>query len=104
MSEEDCQAGFATSLGVFRNARAIPTPNERGEPVVDDTFYAMFNASHEALDFTLPAAKWGKKWVELLETDESSDEMDEQKSGGTFKPGATIAVQAWSMALLRQTA
>jgi glycogen operon protein len=104
MSEEDWQAGFAKSLGVFLNGRAIPTPNERGEPVVDDTFYAMFNASHEALDFTLPAAKWGKKWVELLETDESSDEMDEQKSGGTFKPGATIAVQAWSMALLRQTA
>ena len=50
MSEEDWQAGFAKSLGVFLNGDAIPTPNERGEPVRDDSFYVMFNAHHEPLD------------------------------------------------------
>ena len=35
MSEEDWRAGFAKSLGVFLNGDAIPTPNERGERVVD---------------------------------------------------------------------
>ena len=51
--------GFAKSLGVFLNGDAIPTPNERGERVVDDSFYVMFNAHHEALTFTLPEEKWG---------------------------------------------
>ena len=59
MSEEDWQAGFAKSLGVFLNGRGIPTPNERGEQVVDDSFYMMFNASHEPVDFTLPEAEVG---------------------------------------------
>ena len=67
--------GFAKSLGVFLNGRGIPTPNERGEKVVDDSFYAMFNASHEPVEFTLPEAKWGQRWVELLETDDGSEEL-----------------------------
>ena len=50
MSDEDWQAGFAKSLGVFLNGDAIPTPNERGERVVDDSFYVMFNAHSRAAD------------------------------------------------------
>jgi isoamylase len=102
MSDEDWQAGFAKSLGVFLNGRGIPTPNERGEPVVDDSFFAMFNASHEPLDFTLPEAKWGKTWLELLCTDEAIDEMDEEGAGAEFPAGTRIRVPAWSMLLLRR--
>ena len=78
MSDQDWQAGFAKSLGVFLNGRGIPTPNERGEQVVDDSFYVMFNASHEPVEFTLPEAKWGQRWVELLETDRRSEELEEE--------------------------
>ena len=102
MSEQDWQAGFAKSLGVFLNGRGIPTPNERGEQVVDDSFYAMFNASHEPVDFTLPEVKWGQQWAELLVTDEESDAMEEERTGEAFGPGCTVRVQAWSMALLRR--
>ena len=70
MSDQDWQAGFAKSLGVFLNGRGIPTPNERGEQIVDETFYVMFNSSHEPVEFTLPEAKWGQRWAELLETGE----------------------------------
>ena len=63
MSDEDWQAGFAKSLGVFLNGDAIPTPNERGERVVDDSFYVMFNAHHEPVDFTLPPKEWGARWT-----------------------------------------
>ena len=48
MSDEDWQAGFAKSLGVFLNGDAIPTRDERGERVVDDSFYVMFNAHSRA--------------------------------------------------------
>src|SRR5919106_3079353 len=44
MSDEDWQNSFAKSMGVFLNGRAIPGTDERGEPVVDDSFYLMFNA------------------------------------------------------------
>ena len=60
MSEEDWRAGFAKSLGVFLNGDGIATPNERGEPVRDESFYVMFNAHHEPLAFKLPEEKWGR--------------------------------------------
>ena len=37
MSEQDWQAGFAKSLGVFLNGDAIPTSDERGERVRDES-------------------------------------------------------------------
>ena len=61
----DVRRGLAAPASPSRSAssstaRAIPTPNERGEPVVDDSFYVMFNAHHEPLEFTLPESKWGE--------------------------------------------
>ena len=102
MSEEDWQAGFAKSLGVFLNGRGIPTPNERGERVVDDSFYVMFNAHHEPLEFTLPEEKWGQRWVELLETDRGSEELEEEADGAEHTAGGTVTIPAWSLALLRR--
>jgi glycogen operon protein len=104
MSEEDWQAGFAKSLGVFLNGRGIPTPNERGERIVDESFYVMFNASHEPVEFVLPEAKWGRRWVELLVTDEQVDAMDEERTGEELGPGGTVRVQAWALVLLRRVA
>ena len=104
MSEDDWRAGFAKSLGVFLNGRGIPTPDERGEQVVDDTFYIMCNASHEAVAFTLPDAKWAQTWVKLLETDEPKDAMDEEAPSEEYGAGGKVSVEAWSLALLRRIA
>ena len=102
MSEADWQAGFAKSLGVFLNGDAIPTPNERGERVVDDSFYIMFNAHHAALEFRLPPKAWGEKWTKVLDTFESADEMSEERLGRLLRAGGAVQVQAWSLVLLRR--
>jgi glycogen operon protein len=101
MSESDWQAGFAKSLGVFLNGRAIPSPSERGEPVVDDSFYVMFNAHHEPLEFKLPEEKWGQRWGVLLNTTEDTDHLAEEDLGPEVEAGATMQVQAWSLVVLR---
>jgi isoamylase len=104
MSEEDWRAGFARSLGVFLNGRAIPTPDERGERIYDESFYVIFNAHHEALPFTLPDERWGTSWVTVFDTAGNGTHfMREGDTGLTFAPGATVDVQAWSVVLLRRT-
>jgi glycogen operon protein len=102
MSEADWQAGFAKSLGVFLNGSAIPTSDERGEPVVDDSFYVMFNASHEGLDFKLPPEKWGERWTQVMDTHEGADEMSEERLGRELNAGDAVRVGAWSLLLLRR--
>jgi glycogen operon protein len=101
MSEDDWRAGFAKSLGVFLNGRAIPSPNERGEPVVDDSFYLMFNSHHEPLEFTLADAKWAEQWTPILNTAEDKDLLSEQDNGSEIGAGGKVQVQAWSLVVLR---
>jgi isoamylase len=35
---------------------------------MDDSFYVIFNAYHEAIDYKLPVAKYGKHWKVALNT------------------------------------
>jgi glycogen operon protein len=102
MSEDDWNAAFAKSLGVFLNGRAIPTPNERGEPIVDDSFYVMFNAQHEPVRFTLPEQKWGEHWAVILATQGEDEPMDEEEAAEVHAAGAEVDVQPWSLTLLRR--
>jgi glycogen operon protein len=104
MSEDDWGAGFAKSLGVFLNGRAIPSPNERGEPILDDSFYLMFNTHREPVEFTLPDDKWGERWTVLLDTTQDKDRLLEQDEGEEVGAGARIRVEAFSLVLLRTLA
>jgi len=101
MSEEDWQAGFAKSLGVFLNGQAIATRDERGRRVVDDSFYMMFNAHHEPLEFAMPEAKWGERWTVVLDTNQTCDHVTVDDSGHVLEAGEKLHVQAWSTVLLR---
>jgi len=68
MSEDAWKEGFAKSVGVFINGKAIAAPNFRGDPVEDDIFYVIFNAHYEPLSFVLPAVKEGESWHKVLDT------------------------------------
>jgi isoamylase len=104
MSEQDWQAGFAKSLGVFLNGDAIPTPDENGRRIVDDSFYVMFNAHSEAVEFVLPESKWGEQWSVAIDTSEVPDGMDVDEHGRQLAAGEHVHVQAWSVVLLRRFA
>ena len=103
MSEEDWQAGFAKSLGVFLNGDAIPTRNRRGEHVVDDSFYVMFNAHQEQIDFVMPEAKWGERWLIVLDTGGAASQVDVEAHGRQLGAGEHVKVQAWSAVLVQRS-
>jgi glycogen operon protein len=66
--EESWEGWSAKALGIFINGDTIPNPNARSAPATDDTFYLIFNSSHEILEFTLPPDHWGKSWTTVLDT------------------------------------
>ena len=68
MSDEDWGQGFAKALMVVLNGAAIPSPDARGAPIVDDSFCLLFNADHKDLDFHLPPPALGRAWTQVCDT------------------------------------
>jgi len=102
MSEEDWRVGFAKSLTVFLNGQAIPTTNSRGERVVDDTFFVMFNAHYEAMPFRIPDGAYGRSWRVVLDTGTLAP-VDET-AGEVFPPGADVRVSERALVVLKRLA
>jgi isoamylase len=96
MSDEHWNNDFAKSLGVFLNGRGLHAVGYKGEQLVDDSFYVIFNAHVESLEYKLPPANYGKQWLKLLNTSENWIEEKVE----IFNAGATISVDSRSILLL----
>lgn len=100
MTEENWKLDFAKSLAVYLNGQGLSSVNEKGERIIDDNFYVIFNAHHEALDYMLPPEKYGKSWVKVLDTCEGyiSEDMDK---GTRLNYGESIKVADRSVVVLK---
>jgi glycogen operon protein len=97
MKEENWQLDHARSLGVYINGKAIRSVDQKGKPIVDDSFYIIFNAHSESLPFKLPPPKFTKEWMKIIDTDLN---LLEQK-GDIYKSGEEIIVQGRSVVVLQ---
>jgi isoamylase len=98
MTDADWKTGFALSLGVFLNGQAIPNRNRLGQRIVDDSFYILFNAFHEKIEFRLPKGKWGGEWRKIFDTTDSVPEEDLELCCA----GEIVEVEARSIVMLQR--
>ncbi|HEX7151306.1 MAG TPA: glycogen debranching protein GlgX, partial [Thermoanaerobaculia bacterium] len=99
MTEEDWNTGFARSFGMFLNGQAIPTPDSRGEPITDDSFYVLVSAHYEPMDFVLPTCPWGDRWVKVIDTNEPVPDLRDHHE---LHAGEKVWVQSYSLMVLRR--
>jgi isoamylase len=118
MTDEHWDADLSRSLQVFLDGNGITVPDERGEPIVDDTFLIVFHAAPEPGQITLPEARWGKVWRRVMDTErgfagdraserrsrEDQDDKVEREALDRHEAGARIDVPARSLWLLRREA
>ncbi|MHB8618328.1 MAG: glycogen debranching protein GlgX [Chloroflexota bacterium] len=96
MGSDDWQQGFAKALAVYLNGQAIPTMDARGEPVMDDSFYLLFNANPERISFRLPVAPWSRRWARVLDTTTPQPAAPPKQ----YKGGARVQVEGRSLLVL----
>lgn len=77
MTEEDWNNGFAKSMGLYLNGAHFKSPGPKGERIIDDNMYIIFNAHHEQLSFKLPPKEYGENWMLALNT--ADDHAKEKK-------------------------
>ncbi|HUP63271.1 MAG TPA: glycogen debranching protein GlgX [Thermoanaerobaculia bacterium] len=99
MTDDDWNSGFARTIGIFLNGRAIPTPDHRGEPIVDDSFSLLFNAHSEAIAFRLPTSTWGDRWEKVIDTNETVPDLRVHRE---WHAGEEVSVQGFSVVVLRR--
>jgi glycogen operon protein len=73
MADEDWHRSHTNSFAVFMNGDALLEVDDDGRPIHDGSFLLLFNAHHEALQFTLPAASFGRRWRVLIDTAQGLD-------------------------------
>ena len=98
MAEEHWGEGFAKAIGIFLNGEGIASPDPRGERVIDDSFYVLYNPHYESLPFNIPKEEWGKQWRVVLDTQKPLPEEEEQ----VYQPGDEIPVESRSVKVLRR--
>ena len=106
MTDEHWESDLSRSLQMFLDGHGFTTPDERGEPIIDDTFLILFHAAPEPIQMTLPEAKWGKVWRRVLDTDRGFA-TGKRRAGARgdadrFEAGATLEVLGRSLWLLRR--
>lgn len=95
MTEDDWGQGFVKSLMVFLNGDGLSELDDDGKRIRDDSFLMLFNAHHEALDFTLPPESFGREWTIAVDTTTASGQRD-----GQFSAGSEFSVQGRSLVVL----
>jgi isoamylase len=99
MTEENWKQDFAKALGVYLNGHGIHAMDYNGEPIIDDSFYVIFNAHNEPLIYKLPPPIYGNNWVKILDT---SKNLVSEKGGRGYKANSRIKVDGFSVVLLKQ--
>ncbi len=83
MSDEHWNESHARSLQVFLNGHGISVPDERGEPILDDTFLVVFHAEPEDRTFTIPAG-FGERWTRVMDTERGFATTNEELAAGAL--------------------
>jgi isoamylase len=99
MTDADWETGSAKSLTVFLNGDAISEHDRRGEPIRDDSFLLLFNASELDLEFALPPPHYGVLWTKVLDTAAPVIPAQDVTIG---KPGDLLTVPSRSVQVLRR--
>jgi isoamylase len=100
MEEEHWGREHVRDLGMLLSGDAIASRDERGERIMDDTFYLLFNARAEDVTATLPAQR-GDRWQTVMDTALEEAFPD---TGDVFAPGDGVPVAARSVLVLRRLA
>jgi glycogen operon protein len=99
MEDEYWAKGGAHSIAVLLRGDAIPDRDARGERVVDDTFYVVFNGYAEERPARLPEDGGATGWELVIDT-AAEDPMPDQP--WPFRPGAEVPVSGRSVVVLRR--
>ncbi len=85
MTPADWAMPFARSLAYLLGGDAIAARDNQGRLITGDSLLVLMNAHHEAVEFTLPALKWGPEWDIIVDTARAEPIHGRAPAGGRLE-------------------
>ena len=98
MEDEHWQTSYAKSLAIFLFGGGLNTVDQLSRPVSDDSFYIIFNADGNAIEYKLPVEKFGRRWSKIWDTADVA--ACTGKKGKTYSAGGTVKAEGRSVLVL----
>ncbi len=97
MTPEDWAFSETRVLGLLLLGDAINEVDDRGNPILDDTFVMLLNAYHEPMPFALPYHNPDQRWAPILDTRYPIGKPPEEQQ---YREGQKYRLVGRSLALL----
>jgi isoamylase len=97
MQEHHWQEDHAKTLAVYYNGLGLRCVNPRGEKMLDDNFYILFNAYDGPVEYQLPHPDYGREWCKVIDTDKGIiGEQEKYTAGGKIiaPPSSVVVLQS----------
>ncbi|HET9824712.1 MAG TPA: glycogen debranching protein GlgX, partial [Chitinophagaceae bacterium] len=99
MTDENWTQDFAKCLAVYLNGHGIHSLDYDGKPIVDDSFYLIFNAHSEPVEYKLPTRRYADNWIKILDTNQN---FVSENGSERYRPNSKLKVEGFSVVLLKQ--
>jgi isoamylase len=80
MPSEAWNTAWVQSMGVMLNGKTLQISDEDGNPIKDESFLLLVNASPEGVEFTLPPPPNGSPWSQIIDTENIDNPFEEEKT------------------------
>ncbi|WP_370324461.1 glycogen debranching protein GlgX [Euzebya sp.] len=98
MTQADWDDPGRKALAFFLNGDELPTRDERGQPIHDDSFLVLLNAHHEPVTFKIPTEGYGHRYDVIVDTVDPSL-LEGQRA--PVSAGTGVEVDGPSLVVLR---
>lgn len=100
MEEENWNTVYVHAIGIFLNGKDVHLRDAEGNEITDNTFYIVFNAHTEPVDFTFPPARYGNAWRKVMDTVITNGFVEEEQA---HEASTTIQIDEQSVSVFMLT-
>jgi isoamylase len=87
VSDETWQTAWNRAVCVFLNGKTLEITDEQGNPIIDNSFLVIINASEDGVEFTLPPCDTGGQWLQIVSTEAIDEPFREREPAQTVIAG-----------------
>jgi isoamylase len=84
------------ALGIYMDGRELRLVKENGDKIQDNTFFILFNANSDGINFKIPSGSYAFEWSKIIDTNET------EEHGQDLKAGEELKLEGKSLMILKQ--